>query len=351
MAQLKELKANRGYVKGAISRLETFCTSNEFATATLEVLAQKKERVLKAFNDYEAYNRAILAIEPEDGESYELYESKCDLCIATLNTRLHPAEPPAAQTTASTSSGLEAGKFKKLPCINIKTFDGQSVMDYHPFINMFKAVIDMDAKLSSCEKLYYLRSFLAGGALDLIKHLMLTNENYEVALKLIDDRYNNIPKIINFHVNSIIDMPVLTKCTASGLRSIVSTVNMHLAALRNLNEKVEFWDTILVNILSRKIDSYTYRGFHLERDMKEVPNLCELLTFLEKRAIALEATMTEEPKKPVKSVVSAAAATGVSCVPVCVPAADTCGSIFGEDEVRSYCRRGAALPCWQEVYK
>ncbi|XP_063358199.1 uncharacterized protein LOC134647802 isoform X2 [Cydia amplana] len=179
MAQLKELKANRGYVKGAISRLETFCTSNEFATATLEVLAQKKERVLKAFNDYEAYNRAILAIEPEDGESYELYESKCDLCIATLNTRLHPAEPPAAQTTASTSSGLEA----------------------------------------------------------------------------------------------------------------------------------------------------------------------------EKRAIALEATMTEEPKKPVKSVVSAAAATGVSCVPVCVPAADICGSIFGEDEVRSYCRRGAALPCWQEVYK
>ncbi|XP_063540114.1 uncharacterized protein LOC134749140 isoform X1 [Cydia strobilella] len=186
-------------------------------------------------------------------------------------------------------------------------------MDYHPFINMFKAVIDMDANLSFCEKLYYLRSFLAGGALDLIKHLMLTGENYEVALKLLNDRYNNIPKIVSFHVNSILDMPVLTKCTASGLRSIVSTVNMHLAALKNLNEKVEFWDTILVNILSRKIDSYTYRGFYLERGLQEVPKLCELLTFLEKRAIALEATMREEPKKRENSVVSAAAATGVSC--------------------------------------
>ncbi|XP_063540870.1 uncharacterized protein LOC134749766 isoform X3 [Cydia strobilella] len=351
MAQLKELKASRGYVKGAISRIETFCTSEEFSTATLEVLSQKKDRLLKAFNDYESYNRAILAVESEDTESYELYETKCDLCLAMINTRVQPATLPAAQPATSTSSELGSGKFKKLPFINIKTFDGQSVMDYHPFINMFKAVIDMDANLSFCEKLYYLRSFLAGGALDLIKHLMLTGENYEVALKLLNDRYNNIPKIVSFHVNSILDMPVLTKCTASGLRSIVSTVNMHLAALKNLNEKVEFWDTILVNILSRKIDSYTYRGFYLERGLQEVPKLCELLTFLEKRAIALEATMREEPKKRENSVVSAAAATGVSCVRVCVPAADTCGSIFGEDEVRSYCRRGAALPCRQEVDK
>jgi hypothetical protein len=35
--------------------------------------------------------------------------------------------------------------------------------------------------------------------------------------------------------------------------------------------------------------------------------------FLEKRAVALEATMKEEPQKPGRSVVSAAAATGVSC--------------------------------------
>ncbi|XP_047991918.1 uncharacterized protein LOC125235869 isoform X1 [Leguminivora glycinivorella] len=347
-SELSQLKANRGYHKGAITRIGTFCMSEDFKTASIELILQKKERLIKSFNDYELCNRAILALEPEDDESYESYETKRDLCLALIETRLKQVSP-AAQATPS--SELETSKFKKLPCINIKTFDGVSIMDYHPFVNMFRAVIHKDAKLSTCEKLYYLRSFLAGEALDLIKNLMLNDENYEVALKLLDDRYNNIPKIVNFHVNSILDMPVLTKCTASALRSVVSTVNMHLAALKNLNEKVEFWDTILVNILAKKIDSYTYRGFHLERDVKEVPKLCEFLTFLEKRAIALEATSTEEPKKTVKSTVSAAATMGVSCVPVCLQAADTCGSLLGEDEIRSYCRREAALPCWQEVYK
>ncbi|XP_061716922.1 uncharacterized protein LOC133524795 [Cydia pomonella] len=177
MAQLKELKANRGYVKGAISRIETFCISDDFSTSSIEVLTQKKERLIKAFGDYESCNRAILATEPDDSESYEAYETKYDLCLAMINTRLKPATQTISHGTAS-----------------------------------------------------------------------------------------------------------------SELQS-------------------------------------------------------------EKRAIALEATTTEEPKKPLRSAVSAAAATGVSCVPVCVPTAHTCGSVFGEDKIWSYSRREAALPCRQEVDK
>ncbi|XP_048004941.1 uncharacterized protein LOC125240845 [Leguminivora glycinivorella] len=175
-SELSQLKANRGYHKGAITRIGTFCMSEDFKTASIELILQKKDRLIKSFNDYELCNRAILALEPEDDESYESYETKRDLCLALIETRLKQVSP-AAQATPS--SELET----------------------------------------------------------------------------------------------------------------------------------------------------------------------------KKRAIALEATSTEEPKKTVKSTVSAAATMGVSCVPVCLQAADTCGSLLGEDEIRSYCRREAALPCWQEVYK
>ncbi|XP_061716964.1 uncharacterized protein LOC133524829 [Cydia pomonella] len=108
MAQLKELKANRGYFKGAISRIETFCTSDDFSTSSIEVLTQKKERLIKAFGDYESCNRAILATEPDDSESYEAYETKYDLCLAMINTRLKPVTQTISHGTAS--SELESEK-------------------------------------------------------------------------------------------------------------------------------------------------------------------------------------------------------------------------------------------------
>ncbi|XP_049881461.1 uncharacterized protein LOC126381391 isoform X1 [Pectinophora gossypiella] len=185
---------------------------------------------------------------------------------------------------------------------------------------MFKAVIHTDTKLTLCEKLYYLRSHLAGEAFDLIKNLTLTDENYNTALELLENRYDNIPKIVNYHVNCILELPSFTKCTSEHLRSLIANVKLHLGALKNLEQPVDKWDILLINILAKKVDSYTYRGFHLERDAKVVPSMAEFTTFLEKRAIAMENTAEEkltaekQPHKqqPMKSGKASFVASGVA---------------------------------------
>lgn len=304
MAELRKLVSDRGYIKGAITRMEKACLSKQFPDSSLEALLSGRACLKEKFKEYEALNKNILYLDEDDDEDYEVYEGKFAKCITLFDTEINKRQKNTS--TSANSNNSSNNSFKKLPQIDIKQFNGKNIVDYIPFINLFKAVIHTDTNLSHCQKLYYLRTFLAGEALDLIKNLPLTDENYQSALDLLEKRYNNVPMIVNHHINSLVDLPSFSKCTAQNLRSIVSTVNLHITALKNLNLPVQHWDALLVNILSRKVDAYTIRGFHLERDEKQVPSLSEFIDFLDKRAVAMENTAGEKslPGPPAAASVS-----------------------------------------------
>ncbi|XP_047036854.1 uncharacterized protein LOC124642458 isoform X2 [Helicoverpa zea] len=326
--ELAQLKLRRGYVKGAITREESFCNSEEIVIASSELLTERRSRLVKNFASYEDLNKSILCINPKDDEDPVVYESKYFTCISKIDRQLNAcrtsgqpeAEPPRQN----------ANNFRKLPQITIKEFSGANILDYLPFINMFKAVIDSDTSLSLCQKLYYLRSFLTGEALCLIQNLPLTEVNYSEALKLLENRYNNEPMIINHHINTLIDLP---KCTAADLRSLVASANVHLTALKSLNMPVEAWGPIMVNILLRKVDSETNNEFHLRRDKKVVFSMQEFIDFLESRALARENAMETMPVstpsgvKPGKPACNTAAA--VSCASEGITASNAARSLPG----------------------
>lgn len=76
-----------------------------------------------------------------------------------------------------------------LPPLIIKTFDG-NVTQWKLYYESFKAAVH-ESNLSNIEKFNYLKSFLKGNALQVIDGLALTNENYEAALKLLQERFGN----------------------------------------------------------------------------------------------------------------------------------------------------------------
>jgi hypothetical protein len=288
---LTRLVSDRGYVKGCLTRMETFCLSEEIEKASYEALVSKRQRLVDAFREYETLNKEILFLSASDQEDYEEYERKYSNCLTLLDCAI--GKQKKEQNSPPSDSSKHG--FKRLPPIDIKPFDGKNIEDFIPFINIFKAVFHSDSNISPCQKLYYLRTYLHGEALDIIKNLPLTDDNYLSALELLEKRYNYTPMIVSHHINSLLDLPTFTKCTAQNLRSLVSKVNQHTAALKNLDLPVGQWDAILVNILARKVDAYTNRGFHLERNEKELPGLSEFLDFIEKRAVAMENTASEMP--------------------------------------------------------
>ncbi|XP_073966919.1 uncharacterized protein [Choristoneura fumiferana] len=277
---LKQLRASRGYAKASITRLYNFINNaQDFDVSGVSILQSKRARIVELFSEYESYNKQILAHDEDDSEDVADIEAKYFQILTVINEAIKVKSSPGAEA----STAFKA----KLPTIHIETFTGK-YSEYNPFISLFRAIIHNDRSIDNIQKLYYLKSFLQKEPLDIIKNLPLTIGSYEEALKLLDERYNHSFKIINEHINSLLDLNALFKPTPSNIRQFVSNIKQCLAALKNLSVNTESWDCIILAILYRKLDAETSRAYQLGRCGTSDPTVAEFLLFLEKRALALE---------------------------------------------------------------
>jgi hypothetical protein len=308
--ELKQLRAARGYSKSSITRLYNFVNNREDVELTpLSTLQSKRTRIVELFAEYESYNKKILAYDDADSEDVADCEAKYYHILTVLNEAIKDKSSPSSEAVASCHN------FKaRLPAVQVEIFSGK-YRDYTPFINLFRAIIHNDRSIDNVQKLYYLRSFLSKEPYDIVKDLPLTMGSYDEALKLLDERYNHTSKIVNEHINSLLDINALCRSTPGHLREFVSSVKQCLSALKNLSVNTENWDPIILAILYRKLDSYTSRAYQLERSDANDPTVADFLLFMEKRALALENADAVAPGKYHKAVVNvtAAPAPGLTC--------------------------------------
>lgn len=283
--QLKQHVASRGYIKGAITRLHNYVTNTQLDSISKELLNAKRDRLISAFGEYETICKKILFLDPNDSEDIEQFENKYFDVLASLEKAI---SCKLSNNSCDNHSSMSISKIK-LPAISIKTFDGKFT-EYIPFKNMFQSMIHDDRNLDNIQKLYYLRSFLKDEPFDLIKNLPIAAESYDDALKLLNERYDNIYKIVSEHICSILDLKNIVKLTASNLREFVSFVKQQLSAIKQHEPNIKYWDAILMCILFRKLDTNTARAYQLERPLHEQPKLEDFLKFLERRALAMEDT-------------------------------------------------------------
>lgn len=308
-AALKLMKASRGYNKASITRLYQFVSNSEdVKLSSVTILQAKRARITELFSEYESYNKKILAIDEKDNENVEECEAKYFHVLTVLNEAI---------LSKSTPNVDNAPAFKaKLPAIQVQIFSGK-YCEYTPFINMFRAIIHKDRSIDKVQKLYYLRSFLQKEPFDIIKNLPLSHDSYDEALRLLDERYNHRFKIIIDHNNALLDLNALSKSTPVNIREFVSSIKQCLAALKNLKVNVEGWDPLILSILYRKLDTFTSRAYQLERSNESDPTVVEFLSFLEKRALALENAEPTTSTKAHKVVTNVATASATNSCAYC----------------------------------
>ena len=129
---------------------------------------------------------------------------------------------------------------------------------------------------------------MEGEALNLIHSLQLTETNYDIALDLLKQRYERTRLIINGHVQSLIDLPAIKKENSAELRKFLDNYNRHINALRKLNEPVDSWSSILICILSAKLDFYSKREWESKLQSNILPTLSAFSSFLTHRSQVLE---------------------------------------------------------------
>lgn len=313
MSDLKKLKLSRANCKAAITRIQNFVEDPlKLVSATVDILEARKDKLITSFKQYESVQFDILCLDEGDTEDVGLFEEKYFVTIAKLNETVKTL-------TNSESSKSTCVTTSKLPTIDIPSYDGKDFTKFKPFYELFVAVIDNNTALNDVQKLFYLRRYLLEDALSVIVNLPLVSKSYKEALELLRKRYDNKTRLICSHINLILDITPVSKGTAISIRMFVSQIKQQLHALKNLDEPVDSWDRILLCLLLKKLDSYTQRAFHLDRNPEILPTMVEFLAFLDKRAMALEDTIPskghfENKSKTAMRVSNVSAQSNVLCV-------------------------------------
>ena len=102
-----------------------------------------------------------------------------------------------------------ATAFVKLPTININSFDGEPE-NWHTFIDSLGCAIDKNNTLSDIEKMNYLKNLVGGKAATIISSIKLANENYNICLNLLKERYEDKQLMIHSHMNKLLKLENVT---------------------------------------------------------------------------------------------------------------------------------------------
>nr|XP_047139172.1 uncharacterized protein LOC124815072 [Hydra vulgaris] len=117
--------------------------------------------------------------------------------------------------------------------------------------------LDIEEDTSTEFTLYFRRNILLiieGQALSTIKGLALTYNNFDVAMNLLKERYNNKQQLISTHMNSLLSLDKITYIKdLSMLRKSYDNLETQIRNLENLNVTSSMYGPLLIPILMQKL--------------------------------------------------------------------------------------------------
>ncbi|XP_072384547.1 uncharacterized protein [Diabrotica undecimpunctata] len=301
MTDVAKIIKLRGHTNACITRIQTFVSKNQNVVLDCgqyiarknvlnetyrEYLNLQKELELEDFDKY-CSDRDIVEEQYYNLDSY-LYEK-----ITQLSAKPVQTQPIVTNVIPSVSTIQNV----KLPELKIPFFSGE-ISEWPSFFDVFTKLITNDKQLSNAQKLIYLKSVLRNEPLKLIDNLEIIDSNFEIAIQNLCNRFENKYLIVNSHLNSLLNAPLITKPNAHALRDFLTQIKSHLAALENLNISNQLTDLILINIFTQKLDYNTKRSFETERNINKLPSLMEFLEFIERKCKILENLVPEYSHSP-----------------------------------------------------
>ena len=121
-----------------------------------------------------------------------------------------------------------------LPTIKIEPFSG----DYNKllsFIDTFNSLVHNNPNLDFINKFLHLKNCLT-------------------AYTLLEQRFKNEKLIVQRHIDSILDILQIHKTNGMNLRQLLDNIKIHTKALNSLGENTNNWSTLLLFIITRKLD-------------------------------------------------------------------------------------------------
>lgn len=312
--EMKKLKRKKGSIKAELNIFSKFL--NELQTkiiitkvengdeniCELETRFVQYENLIHQYNDIQDQIEAIIA-ETELEAQYSERESFCKSfyheMVSAKNIlnkyKLEQASSSSNESINRNSSHLNV----KLPPIEVPKFSGD-YENWLQFRETFESLIHTNISLSNIQKYHYLKASLLGNATEVITSLEFSADNYSIAWDLLCDRYNNTRLLIQNHVKAIFNIEVSVKQSSKLIRNIIDTMSKHLKALKQLKQPTDAWDTLIIYLITSKLDNATARDWEEYIAKKNSPTLDDLRSFLKAKADLLETLELKSADVPSK---------------------------------------------------
>lgn len=176
-----------------------------------------------------------------------------------------------------------------LPKITIPKYNGDYDL-WKSFHDLFVSLIHTNARLSPVQKLHHLKSCLIGDAERLLRHIPITNDDYEPAWNKLKSRYENKRIIVNHQLKILVNQPKIPLEKPKAIKTLLDTTDECLQQLKGLGVETKSWDVLLVYLLVQKLPYATLRLWEEEQGSdQELPQYEQFNKFLNKRLKILEA--------------------------------------------------------------
>lgn len=175
----------------------------------------------------------------------------------------------------------------KVSEINLPKFAGEHI-NWSPWSAIVKSsVIDVDLPVH--DKISLIISALEGRAR---KCVGLAEGQDQAELDRIWSKlkevYENKYQLARAHMGVIFDLPILQEPNANKLQIMIDRTEYSLRALERLENQVDTWDTVICEILLRKLDQDTLKAWEMNRNVDELPKLSTLFDFFRRRIQAIQ---------------------------------------------------------------
>lgn len=251
-------------------------------------LIVKYNRSRGIYNDYQSKANQMKKFTDEQFRQFDILDSEINDLVDFIESvhldviRWREVKPSVVDSKADNYSNIQ------LPLLKLNTFDGTNEA-WTPFFELFTTLVGDHPRLSKLEKLQYLRMSLTGEALDLVKHLPIIGENYEIALDTLQKRFENKRLLMSTHWGNICNFENIVQQSPKSLRSLLNTFAENISALKKY--KADLWDFTLFNWLLQKVDPKTKERFEMHHSGSDVPKYEELYEFLLKQCKAMETNL------------------------------------------------------------
>jgi len=265
----KKLGACRSSITKICNNIDTLCQAEQVdlnqIDGQFQTLNDKQQRLECLNNDFEQFLEEIVDdnVVEEQYNKMEDYRTKISISLAKCKT-ISRSEKSVEHTSIN------------LPKLSLPTFSGD-VLSYFDFKESFSVAIGK-SKITNIEKFQYLKSVLKGEALTLLDGLLLSDDNYDAALELLDNRYGSKRRVMRAHIRSMIQIAPPNMRNIVSLRGFVDSINKHMRGLKSLNVTSDNYSVFLSEILLSKLPrELKHEWAKLEHDESNVEDLLQII--------------------------------------------------------------------------